>query len=322
MSTIKVSVCVVTYNQENYIEKCIQSILDQERNFNIEIIISDDASTDKTPVIVARMQQEYPDIIRPFLHKQNISAGVNFQFAHNQATGEYVAHCDGDDYFLQGKLQYQADFLDKHPDYVQVWHRQKLVDADNKVVGNFPYRYIKFFLGRKLTMKRLAVSYGLVGQHSSQMYRRSARTIYPNYPATIDYFYALDISSKGYSTQLDTFLGCYRIGNASTLTTTDYGKVFVEKALVDTALFYTEKHGLGKRFYGNLWVRRMVTVYSKAKPSAEFEAGFARFEKYKNLRYRISALNIYLFIHSSFNLFRIIGGYLRMIFGTKSKKIN
>lgn len=320
MSMFKVSICVVTYNQENYIEKCIQSILAQETNFSFEIIISDDASTDRTPEIISSLHQQYPTIIRPFLHKQNISAGVNFQFAHNQATGEYVAHCDGDDYFLPGKLQYQADFLDKHREYVQVWHRQKLVDADDNVVGNFPHRYVKFFLGRRLTMKRLAVSYGLVGQHSSQMYRRSARTIYENHPATIDYFYALDIGSKGFSTQLDKFLGCYRIGNASTLTTTEYGKVFVEKALVDTALFYTEKYGLGKRFYGNLWVRRMVTVYSKAKPSAEFDAGFAQFDKYKNLRYRLSALNVYLFIHSSFNLFRIIGGYIRMIFSSKQRK--
>lgn len=320
MDGIKVSICIVTYNQEKYIEKCIRSILEQQVNFKIEIIVGDDASTDNTPDIITHLHQQYPGIIRPYLQKVNTGAGLIFQFIHNQATGEYVAHCDGDDYFLPGKLQYQADYLDKHTGCVQVWHRQRLIDADDNVIGNFPHRYLGFILNRKLKMKQLAVSYGLVGQHSSQMYRRSARTVYENHPPTIDYFYALDIGSKGYSTQINKFLGCYRVGNINTLTTTEDGKRIVEKALIDTALFYTEKYGLGKRFYGNLWVRRMVTVYSKAKPSAEFDAGFAQFDKYKNLRYRLSALNVYLFVHSSFNLFRIIGGYLRMIFSLKTNK--
>ncbi len=312
MSTIKVSVCVVAYNQENYIAKCLDSILEQQTNFRIEIIVSDDASTDRTPEIIMEYFHKHPGVIRPFLHKQNISAGVNFQFAHNQATGEYVAHCDGDDYFLPGKLQYQADFLDRHPAYVQVWHRQRLVDAENTIIGNFPYRYVNFFLGRRLSLKQLAISYGLVGQHSSQMYRRSARTVYENHPATIDYFYALNIAAKGYSTHLNKFLGCYRAGNASTLTTTESGKLFVEKALVETALFYTDKYKLGKQFYGNLWMRRQVTLYSKMKPSDVFEEGFIQFIKYKNFRFRLNALLVYLFVHSSFNLFRIIREYFRL----------
>ncbi len=313
MNSFKVSVCVVTYNQEIYIRKCLQSIIDQQTNFNFEIIVSDDASTDSTPGIIAEFQQQYPGIVRVFLHKTNISAGVNFQFAHNQATGEYVAHCDGDDYFLPGKLQCQADFLDKNKAYVQVWHRQRIVDANDRVIGNFPYRYLRFFLGRKLRLERLAVSYGLVGQHSSQMYRRVARTRYENHPATIDYFYALDIGAKGYSTHLNKFLGCYRTGNASTLTTTEHGKTFVERALVETAEFYTKKYGLGKQFYGNLWVRRKVTIYSKMKPTVVFEEGFSKFKKHRNLRYRLSALIVYLFIHSSFNLFRILKGAIRMM---------
>lgn len=318
MGVPKVSVCIITYNQENYIETCLRSILVQEVDFPFEVIVSDDASTDKTPAIISRLQSEYPGIMRMYLHKTNISGGVNFQFVHNLAEGEYVAHCDGDDFFLPGKLQRQVNFLDANPEYVQVWHRQKLVDDKDNVVGNFPYRYKKSFLNRKLRLKDLAVSYGLVGQHSSQMYRRTARTKYKDKEATIDYFYALDIGSKGYSTQLDEFLGAYRVGNANTITTTDLGKKFVEKALVDTAIFYSEKFGLGKRFYGNLRVRKMVTIYSKITPSAEFEEGFKKLQQYKNWWFTLKALNIYLFIHSSFNLFRIFTGYIKAV--TKRKK--
>ena len=320
MTSPKVSVCVVTYNQENYIETCLTSILEQKVDFPFEIIVSDDASTDGTVAIVKKFHSQHPGIIRLLLHPVNIGAGVNFQVAHNAATGEYVAHCDGDDYFLPGKLQYQVDFLDKNPGYVQIWHRQQLVDSNNNVVGKFPYRYVKTFLGRKLALKRLAVSYGLVGQHSSQMYRRSARTVYDNHPATIDYFYALDIGAKGYSTQSDKVLGSYRTGNAATLTTTSPGKIFVEKALGDTALFYTEKYGLGKQFYGNLWVRKMATIYSKEKLSAEFEDRFQKLQQYKNLYYRYKAINVIIFVHSSFNLLKFLMGYLKIMFKKKSPR--
>lgn len=317
MTSPKVSVCVVTYNQENFIETCLCSILEQKVNFPFEVIISDDASTDGTVAILKKFRAQYPDIIRLVLHPVNIGAGINFQGAHDMAVGEYVAHCDGDDFFMQGKLQYQVDFLEKNPEYVQVWHRQYIVDAEDNRIGKFPYRYIKNFLGRKLTLRRLAVSYGLAGQHSSQMYRRSARTVYKNYPATIDYFYALDIAAKGYSTHLNKFLGCYRVGDGFTITTTSHGKIFVEKALADTALFYTEKYNLGKQFFGNLWVRKMVTIYSKEKPSAEFEERFQKLQQYKNILYRNKAIIVYLFLHSSFNLFRIISGYFKILFKRK-----
>lgn len=314
MSVPKVSVCVVTYNQEKYIETCLRSILDQQVNFSIEIIVSDDASTDATPDIIRKFHQQYPEIIKPMLHATNISAGVNFQVAHNAATGEYVAHCDGDDYFLPGKLQFQADFLDKNPAYVQVWHRQQLVDSDNNIVGKFPYRYLKILLGGKLSLKHLAISYGRVGQHSSQMYRRTARTIYDNFPATIDYFYALNIGAKGYSTQVNKVLGCYRTGDASTLTTTSKGKIFVEKALGDAALFYTEKYGLGKQFYGNLWVRKMQADYSKAPISAELLERFEKIKQYNTLLYKLKSLSVALIIHSSLNPFRLLKGFLKVKF--------
>lgn len=320
MKDVKLSVCVVTYNHEALIEQCLRSILDQQVNFSFEIIVSDDASTDSTPQIIKRFQEQYPEIIRPFFHEKNIHAGVNFQFAHDQARGEYVAHCDGDDYFLPGKLQRQVDFLDTHPDHVQVWHRQQLVDHDNKVVGQFPFKFKASMLGKKLRLENLAVSYGLVGQHSSQMYRRSARTIYKEKVPRIDYFYALDIGANGYSTHLNEFLGAYRTGNASTLTTTSNGKKFVEKALGDAALFYTEKFGLGKAFYGNLWVRRFMAVYERSIPSEALQEAISVLSKYKTISYRIKSLKVVFYIHSSANPGRIIRNYIKRFFSRKKPK--
>ena len=123
MSTqeIKVSVCVVTYNQERYIAECLQSLVDQETNFNFEVIVSDDCSTDRTPEIIKDFQRRYPNIIKPILHKKNMGAYKNFIFVHKQAKGKYVAHMDGDDYALPGKLQIQADYLDHNAECNIVW---------------------------------------------------------------------------------------------------------------------------------------------------------------------------------------------------------
>ncbi|MDA1381025.1 glycosyltransferase [Plesiomonas shigelloides] len=130
-SEIKVSVCVVTYNQEKYIAECLQSLVDQVTNFPFEIIVGEDCSTDKTREIVLEFQNKYPDIIKPLLHEQNVGASKNYLMTHAKACGKYIAHMDADDYALPGKLQAQADFLDKNPKCNMVFHRMDVIDGDN-----------------------------------------------------------------------------------------------------------------------------------------------------------------------------------------------
>ena len=75
----KVSVCVVTYNQENLIERCLNSILSQEVNFSIEIIVGDDGSTDRTRTIINQFKNRYPKIVKPIFHEKNIGALRNYR---------------------------------------------------------------------------------------------------------------------------------------------------------------------------------------------------------------------------------------------------
>lgn len=110
----KVSVCVVTYNQEKYIRQCLQSIVDQETDFYFEVIVGDDCSIDGTRAIVQEFSEKYSCII-PILRKENIGAFKNYIAIHNMARGEYIAHIDGDDYWYPEKISYQARFLDEHP---------------------------------------------------------------------------------------------------------------------------------------------------------------------------------------------------------------
>ena len=119
----KVSVCIITYNQEKYIRQCLQSIIDQETNFDFEVIVGDDCSTDGTRTIVQEFVERYPSIIKTIVQEKNTGGSKNNLDVHAAAIGKYVAHVDGDDYTLPGKLQLQANVLDADLMCTAVWHR-------------------------------------------------------------------------------------------------------------------------------------------------------------------------------------------------------
>jgi len=133
-SEVKVSVCVVTYNQENYIAECLQSLVDQKTDFPFEIIVGDDCSTDKTREIVENFAVKYPDIIVRNYHEFNIGAVKNAISTYELARGEYLCHIDGDDGALPGKLKFTSDILDQNPDCVMVTHDAMVVDGGSKKV--------------------------------------------------------------------------------------------------------------------------------------------------------------------------------------------
>ena len=107
-----VSICCITYNQEQYIEQTIKSFLAQKTTFDFEIIIHDDASSDKTQEIIKKYAKMYPHKIIPILQKENqYSKGINVNIAYTypKARGKYIALCEGDDYWCdENKLQKQV----------------------------------------------------------------------------------------------------------------------------------------------------------------------------------------------------------------------
>lgn len=129
----KVSVCVVTYNQEKYIAQCLQSIVDQVTDFDFEIIVGDDCSTDGTRDIVREFAEKYSGKFRILFHSQNIGAAFNYSKTHELAIGKYVAHMDGDDLMLPCKLQKQINAFAENPDCVMVSHDMLLINEDNEI---------------------------------------------------------------------------------------------------------------------------------------------------------------------------------------------
>ncbi|MGO2103616.1 MAG: glycosyltransferase [Psychroflexus halocasei] len=120
-----VSVCVQTYQHVNYIKSCLESILEQKTDFNFEILLGEDMSTDGTREICIEYAEKHPDKIRLFLHHRENNIKINgnptgrFNFLYNlyTAKGKYIALCEGDDYWTDPlKLQKQVDFLEANPE--------------------------------------------------------------------------------------------------------------------------------------------------------------------------------------------------------------
>lgn len=123
-SPVKVSIIMLAYNIEKYIETAIKGVLRQKTNFPIQLVISEDCSTDCTLGICKRYKEQYPECITLVQHSKNVGLQRNFMDAHKHCTGEYIAICDGDDYWIdRNKLQRMTDFMDSHPDFAICFHR-------------------------------------------------------------------------------------------------------------------------------------------------------------------------------------------------------
>lgn len=110
---MKLSICCITYNHEEYIKDALESFLAQKVDVEYEIIIADDASTDGTQSILKEYQKIYPDLIKLILREKNIGIMRNFADVLQRGAGEYLAYCDGDDYFTDNtKLAKQIKALD------------------------------------------------------------------------------------------------------------------------------------------------------------------------------------------------------------------
>lgn len=138
MTEIMVSVCCITYNQEKYIRRCLDGIVNQKCTFPFEVIVHDDASTDDTPKIIQEYADEYPDIIKPIFQKQNqYSQGVSISnIVVNQIRGKYYALCEGDDFWTDPlKLEKQVGVMEQHPSCHLCLHSVQGIQEDETPIG-------------------------------------------------------------------------------------------------------------------------------------------------------------------------------------------
>lgn len=134
-----VSVCIQAYQHVHFIRETIESVLMQETDFPIEILIGEDESTDGTREICIEYEKKHPDLIRLFLNERRNVIYIDgkptgrWNFINNMehARGKYVALLPGDDYWTYSlKLQKQVEFMEQHPDYAFCFHNADRIDGN------------------------------------------------------------------------------------------------------------------------------------------------------------------------------------------------
>ncbi len=212
---MKVSVALVTYNHEKFIKEAVESILKQEVEFDYEIVIGEDCSSDKTRGIVIDYKKKYPERIKLLLHKNNIGMNKNFTETVDACRGEYIAYLEGDDYWTsKNKLQKQVDLLESNIDYKFSYHLVKKIDQEkNQEIAIMP----DFDLRGDLTINDLLIR-NFIGT-CSVVFRNG---IIKNWPGWIydlkmmDWpLYVLLLENGGKAGYADDIMGVYRIHNKS-----------------------------------------------------------------------------------------------------------
>lgn len=207
----KLTVVTTTYNQENFIEDCIKGVLNQKTNFDFQFIISDDGSTDNTRDIITKYQKKYPDIIKPIFREKNLGPMKNFVTTLNEAHTEYVALCDGDDFWTdKNKLQMQVDFLDKNKKYTICFHKTKIIYDDNSQEPEIYPLEMKENLTFDDFMEGNFITANTVVYRWQFKKKNSLIEIFPDDIVPGDYFVHLYHAKKGDIHYIDKQMSCYR----------------------------------------------------------------------------------------------------------------
>lgn len=131
---MKVSIICTNYNKGDWVREAIDSFLNQKTNFDFEIIIIDDASTDHSYEIIQEYQNKFPEKVRTFRNEVNLGIARTWKKVCQEAKGQYIARCDSDDFWTDPlKLQKQVDLLDASTD--SLWSNTEfdMVDLDGNI---------------------------------------------------------------------------------------------------------------------------------------------------------------------------------------------
>ncbi|OQX73023.1 MAG: hypothetical protein B6D61_13030 [Bacteroidetes bacterium 4484_249] len=133
--SIIASVVVITYNHKLFIQKALDSVLMQKTNFDYEIVIGDDCSTDGTMEIIDGYAKKYSSKIRVLKSEINLGATPNFSRTFKACRGKYIAVLEGDDYWIQdNKLQLQIDLMESHDDFSLCFTNRNIVDENKNEI--------------------------------------------------------------------------------------------------------------------------------------------------------------------------------------------
>lgn len=137
-SDIKLSFCCLAYNHAKYVEKCIESIWNQDYK-NIEILVLNDGSTDNTADVLDKIQKESPVKMRVFNQENCGVIGKNFNKLINEAKGEYIALIACDDKFIENTIKEKMDLLLSDEKLAFICHSKVCgIDDNDNIIDTIP----------------------------------------------------------------------------------------------------------------------------------------------------------------------------------------
>lgn len=212
VSRPKISICVATYNQQSYIKDCLLSVLMQDCPADLEIIVGDDCSTDATGAIISEIAAMYPGRLTIPRRVGNLGATENYQDMINRASGDFIAHIDGDDYWMPGKLAAQLTHFTNHPSCIAVYSNAHVIDDCGRLIGTFNNAQPESFDTGYLLDR------GNFLNHSSMMYRSNFRDCILELTGNfIDYRMHLRLSRNGLLGYVNKDLVAYRCGTTTSM---------------------------------------------------------------------------------------------------------
>lgn len=214
---MKISVHMISYNHEKFIASAIDSVINQKLNVPFELVISDDCSKDATFQIIKEYESKYPEIISVIERKNNMGSMNNFLDTFKHCRGEYIAICEGDDYWTnEHKLQEQYDLLENNRDVNLCFHAYQEFNETTK-------QFTSISLNPNALLKHYSTSEVILGDGSmmatcSLFFRREVVENLPdwlNLAPVGDYFIQILGSLNGGALFLNKSYAVYRIGQSS-----------------------------------------------------------------------------------------------------------
>ena len=257
---VLVSICCITFNQESYIRDALEGFVNQKTNFKYEVLIHDDASTDKTADIIREYQEKYPEMIKPILQTENqyskgltnVSGTWNFPRAVKNGS-KYIAMCEGDDYWISAdKLQKQVDYMESHPDCSLVFHSAKVEVQGSAVTERMmrPYKKTQVVSPEEIIDKRSGYPTASLMFKTEMV--KELPDFYNNAPIA-DIPLQLLSANLGYAYYMDEPMFVYRLGGAASWTTLmkqgNYERKQQEYAKAMKAMYKGFDEFSGKRFH-------------------------------------------------------------------------
>ena len=188
-----VSVVIPSYNRANTVSQTIESILNQKCNFDFELIIGDDCSTDNTRDILSAYQSRYPEQIKLLFYDENIGLGANWATCIKHCRGKYIANCDNDDYWHHPqKLQLQVDFMEQHLNYGLCYTNYRVHDRTTGRITECEHKHIiEKESEEEETLLQSVMNGHFTCCNASIMYRKSVLLRYVNMDDFIKYRFSM-----------------------------------------------------------------------------------------------------------------------------------